>query len=89
MGHGLAGSWTDSNGKDWGYLIDVIYGDGEEAAKEFIEVVREGKGTGSPSGRNSPELPRAGSGFYEPDGYWSDDLRWEGLHRQHRPSRRT
>lgn len=66
----LAGSWTDSTGKQWSCFIDcVIYGDGEEAAKDFIEVVREGK----KKGWSKREILRAChgrvSGFYEPDCY--------------------
>jgi len=43
----LSGTWTDPSGKEHAHLVDaVIYGDGEEAAQEFINVVREGKEKG-------------------------------------------
>lgn len=66
----LSGPWTDQNGKTWAHFVDaVIYGDGEQAAQAFIEVVREGK----KKGWSKKEILRAChgkvQGFYEPDCY--------------------
>lgn len=66
----LAGSWTDSEGNHRGFIVDaVIYGDGEEAAKIFADIVREGK----QKGWSKKEILRACHGrvpgFYEPDCY--------------------
>ena len=66
----LSGSWTDSSGVEHGYLIDaVIYGDGEEAAKQFVEVVREGKQAGWSKLKVLRECHGRVGGFYEPDCY--------------------
>lgn len=66
----LNGSWTFKDGRTFSTVLDaVIYGDGEEAAKQFIDLVREGK----QKGWSKREILRAAhgrvSGFYEPDCY--------------------
>lgn len=66
----LSGSFRTSSGTELSHFIDcVVYGDGEEAAKAFIEVVREGK----KRGWTKREILRACHGtvpgFYEPDCY--------------------
>lgn len=66
----LNGEYTTKDGRKLSCFIDaVIYGDGEEAAKLFMEVVREGK----QKGWSKTEILRACHGrvpgFYEPDLY--------------------
>lgn len=66
----LSGPWTDSQGRTWSGFVDaVIYGDGEEAAKEFIEVVREGKKAGLSKKQILRNCHGRVKGFYEPDCY--------------------
>lgn len=66
----LCGEWTDSAGNKWSNFIDaVIYGDGEEAAKEMVEVIREGKAAGFSKKEILRNCHGRVSGFYEPDCY--------------------
>jgi len=67
---GLSGTWTDHEGKEWSGLVDcVIYGDGEIAAKKFVEVVREGKKKGWTKREILRECHGKVPGFYEHDCY--------------------
>lgn len=66
----LSGEFVDSKGNSYAHFIDaVIYGDGEQAAQEFMRVVQEGK----QKGWSKQEILRACHGrvmgFYEPDCY--------------------
>jgi len=66
----LSGEFRTADGRSFAHFIDcVVYGDGEDAAKEFIEVVREGK----QKSWTKREVLRAChgrvEGFYEPDCY--------------------
>lgn len=66
----LSGTYTDSEGNEYAHFIDcVIYGDGEQAAKEFIEVVREGKAAGLTKTEILKNCHGRVEGFYEPDRY--------------------
>jgi len=66
----LSGLWTDSKGETHQHLIDcVVYGDGEEAAQTFIEVVREGKEKGWSKREILNKCHGRVQGFYEPDCY--------------------
>jgi len=66
----LSGEWTDSEGNKWSGFIDaVIYGDGEEASKQFVEVVREGKRDGLSKRQVLRNCHGRVAGFYEPDCY--------------------
>jgi len=66
----LSGEWTDSEGNKWSHFIDaVIYGDGEEASKQFVEVVREGKKAGLTKREILRNCHGRVQGFYEPDCY--------------------
>lgn len=69
----LCGEFKASDGKVYSNFIDcVIYGDGEEAAKEFIEVVREGKEKGWTKREILRQCHGRVKGFYEPDCYVHD-----------------
>jgi len=66
----LCGEWTDSDGNEWSNFIDaVIYGDGEEASKELVEVIREGKAEGLSKREILRNCHGRVQGFYEPDCY--------------------
>jgi radical SAM superfamily enzyme YgiQ (UPF0313 family) len=66
----LAGDFVDSTGKKWSHLVDaVIYGDGEESAKEFMRVVQEGKQKGWSKREILRNCHGRVMGFYEPDCY--------------------
>lgn len=66
----LCGSWTDSQGKTWSCLIDaVIYGDGEEAGKEVLRCIKEGKAAGLTKREILRSMHGRVQGFYEPDLY--------------------
>jgi len=66
----LCGGWTDSTGKNWNHLIDaVIYGDGEEAAKEVVRCISEGKAKGLTKREILRSMHGRVEGFYEPDCY--------------------
>jgi len=57
-------------GKEWSCFIDcLIYGDGEQAAQTFIEIVREGKKKGWTKKQILRECHGKVEGFYEPDKY--------------------
>lgn len=61
----LGGSW-----KGHGPIIDaVIYGDGEETAKLFVEMVREGRKKGLTKREILASCHGVVKGFYEPDLY--------------------
>lgn len=66
----LAGDFITDDGQRWSCFIDAaIYGEGEEAGKELVRVIREGKQKGWTKrqilGRCHGRVP----GFYEPDWY--------------------
>lgn len=66
----LSGEYVASDGTRYSHLIDaVIYGDGEEAAKQFVEVVREGKQKGWTKLEILAACHGRVDGFYEPDKY--------------------
>lgn len=66
----LSGEWIDKDGNSYAHFVDcVIYGDGEQAAKEFIEVVREGKQQGLTKREILRNCHGRVEGFYEPDCY--------------------
>lgn len=66
----LSGEYVASDGTRYSNFIDaVIYGDGEEAAKEFIEVVREGKRKGLTKPQILESCHGRVQGFFEPDKY--------------------
>jgi len=66
----LCGEWTDSDGNKWANFIDaVIYGDGEEASKQLVEVIREGKKAGLTKREILRNCHGRVAGFYEPDCY--------------------
>lgn len=66
----LNGEWKAPDGTVYSGFIDaVIYGDGEEAAKQFIEVVREGKLAGLTKPEILANCHGRVEGFYEPDKY--------------------
>lgn len=66
----LSGPYVTKDGREWSCFVDaVIYGDGEQAGREFLRVVKEGK----EKGWTKKEVLRAChgrvQGFYEPDLY--------------------
>jgi radical SAM superfamily enzyme YgiQ (UPF0313 family) len=66
----LSGTWTDSKGIPHAHFVDaIVYGDGEEAAKEIVEVVREGKLKGWTKRETLRACHGRVKGFYEPDQY--------------------
>lgn len=66
----ISGEWVDRTGKSWSCFLDcVIYGDGEEAGKQFMEVVREGKANGWTKRQILEACHGRVEGFYEPDKY--------------------
>jgi len=66
----LCGDWTDSEGTTYSNFIDaVIYGDGEEASKQLVEVIREGKEAGLTKKQILRNCHGRVDGFYEPDCY--------------------
>lgn len=69
----LCGGWTDSQGRSWNHLIDaVIYGDGEESAKEVVRCIKEGKAKGLSKRDILRSMHGRVEGFYEPDCYIHD-----------------
>ena len=72
LGGANSGTTAPLSGEILGHahMVDaVIYGDGEEAAKYLIEVVREGKRQGWDKRRILYECHGRVPGFYEPDCY--------------------
>lgn len=66
----LCGTYVTKDGRKFSTMIDaVIYGDGEQAAKQFIEVVREGKQKGWTKKQTLRACHGRVEGFYEPDMY--------------------
>lgn len=66
----LAGEYVAKDGKKYSCFIDaVIYGDGEAAAKMFMEVVRRGKKAGWTKRQILRYCHGRVPGFYEPDMY--------------------
>lgn len=66
----LAGDYVASDGRTYSCFIDAaIYGDGEEAAKQFIEIVQLGKEKGWSKLEVLAYCHGRVDGFYEPDRY--------------------